>query len=343
MKEIYDIINNNNEHIIIICGDKEIGKNDFAESVSNYLFERKIINSYYNIEISKKIGKEELKEKILKISKYDKYKNGKIIIIIKINYSSPKNKSNELLNNILNILDEISIIYNNYYFIILFLCENEIDVKVNAKVKCKIFHLDKLKIESANKLLENLCESIDYRKNFEKLKESNITELLQLVKYKRKDIYYLAELICEEPNFEKIKSIINFSLYIKAKEKIKFEELKDNELFKIYYLLSIVPFGLPNNIINLIYPNLYLNLKYIKNDLIYISNEDQFYHINEKYKKDIYEYFNNKTKEKTECIYNLIKVYAKLLYYYIEKNKKIINFSDSNIHYIFNSYNCEGI
>ena len=134
-----------------------------------------------------------------------------------------------------------------------------------------------------------------------------------MVKYKRKDIYYLAELICEEPNFEKIKSIINFSLYIKAKEKIKFEELKDNELFKIYYLLSIVPFGLPNNIINLIYPNLYLNLKYIKNDLIYISNEDQFYHINEKYKKDIYEYFNNKTKEKTECIYNLIKVYAKLI------------------------------
>ena len=140
MKEIYDIINSNNEHIIIICGDKEIGKNDFAESVSNYLFERKIINSYYNIEISKKIGKEELKEKILKISKYDKYKNGKIIIIIKINYSSPKNKSNELLNNILNILDEISIIYNNYYFIILFLCENEIDVKVNVKVKSKIFH-----------------------------------------------------------------------------------------------------------------------------------------------------------------------------------------------------------
>jgi hypothetical protein len=137
MKEIYDIINSNNEHIIIICGDKEIGKNDFAESVSNYLFERKIINSYYNIEIR---GKEELIEKILKISKYDKYKNGKIIIIIKINYSSPKNKSNELLNNILNILDEISIIYNNYYFIILFLCENEIDVKVNVKVKSKIFN-----------------------------------------------------------------------------------------------------------------------------------------------------------------------------------------------------------
>ena len=117
----------------------------------------------------------------------------------------------------------------------------------------------------------------------------------------------------------------------------------ESKISKIYYLLSIMHSGLPLNIINLIYNNLDLKLNLIKNDLFYITPHDQWYHINENYKEAIYEYFNIKPYVKKECITNCLKVYARLLLLYIEKTRHDVCFPDSNIHYVFNAYNDDGI
>ena len=45
---------NKKSHFIIIYGDREVGKQDFAESACVHLQERKIINSYQTILISNK-------------------------------------------------------------------------------------------------------------------------------------------------------------------------------------------------------------------------------------------------------------------------------------------------
>ena len=53
VKEIYEIIdekrNVDNIHFIIICGNYEVGKLNFAECVCIYLFERKKIEGFYMI------------------------------------------------------------------------------------------------------------------------------------------------------------------------------------------------------------------------------------------------------------------------------------------------------
>ena len=105
-----------------------------------------------------------------------------------------------------------------------------------------------------------------------------------------------------------------------------------------------MPFGLPNSLMNIIYPNFDLILleEYKNNNLIYIDPNDNWIHIND-FKKEIQNFFINRNKEKKECLLKCIKAYAKLFFYYIEKIRQNICFPDTNIHYIFNSYNNKGI
>ena len=343
MKEICDILyenNTNNIHIIIIYGDMETGKQDFAESICVFLYERKIITSYYYIEIKAKLTKLELSENLKRASNYHNKINGKIIYIIKISYILDEEKSEQLLNHTISILEEISIINNDYTFLVLFSTQND---EIIVKKKTKNIHLKELEKNKAYNFLVNICESIDYGKNLQKLKNDNIMNLLEMIKYQPKKINYLAELICGEPDFEKMKEIIKSSFYKDIKEENKFEEIMKSRISSIYYLLSIMYSGLPISIINLIFENLDIELKLIKNDLFYITPEDEWYHLNVNYRKKIHEYFNFKINDKKECISKCIKIYARLLYLYIEKTKKNTFFQDSNIHYVFNSYNSEGI
>lgn len=341
MKEIYDILSNNdasNNNPIIIYGDKEIGKQDFSESICVYLFERKIIDNYKIIEIKTELDLDYFK---IKLSKYNK--NNKIIIIIKINYTLEEKKALDLLNFILN---EIKVESNNFYYIILLSCQNEkIEENITGKFK-KIIHLEKLREDSAKDLLFNLCDSLGYLNNLNSInKGDNLKQLFEMINYQPKKINDIAECISRGAGYEELIIFIKSKINEEKIGKNKFEQIMEKSVSKIYYLLSIMKEGLPNSIIKLIFRDYeeVLEEEDRNNTLIYQDEEDNWYHIIQKYKKDIDNYFIIKKKFKEECISNCLKVFARILFCYIEKNKQNICFPDGDIHYIFNSYNGNGI
>ena len=106
-----------------------------------------------------------------------------------------------------------------------------------------------------------------------------------------------------------------------AIQKNKITKIINNEmLFKIYYLLYIMPFGLPYSFIKLIYPNLEDCLEENKMNILIYQDNDNWYNINEI--EDLKKEISSKDKDniKKECISNCLKVYSRLLYFYIENN-----------------------
>ena len=155
----------------------------------------------------------------------------------------------------------------------------------------------------------------------------------------------LADLICKGKNYDEIKNYIISKKFDEKKNENVIEELKENnDRTKLYYLLSIMPSGLPNSLIKLIYPDLdfIMNQKNNLINFIFIDPDDNWNHLND-YKKEIHNFFMNKNNERQDCILNCIKIYSKLLFIYIQNNKQKILYPDINIHYIFNSYNDTGI
>ena len=342
MEKIYNIITDNsgqNSHFIIVYGDKEFGKEDFCESVCVYLFERKLINKYEKIELKTEYDLEIIKNKILNFRKYQQDK--KIIIIIKI-YLFKESESFRFVNK---ILDEINIENSNlYYFIIVKTEKENIESEIKGKNKFEIISL-KRDEESAKNLLEKLCKHYGCINNYNNLKEKK-DELIKLVKCQQKKIEILSDLIRKYDDYNIIKKYIESKEILKQKEKNRIEQLLEkNDISKIYYLLSNMPSGLPNSILNLIYPDYFTIMAEGKRNinLIYRDPNDNWNYLYD-FKKEIINYFKNKDKEKKEYISNCIEIYSKLLYEYIKKNKQNICFpGDSNIHYIFNSYNGTGI
>ena len=116
--------------------------------------------------------------------------------------------------------------------------------------------------------------------------------------------------------------------------------------FAFLFLLSKMPLGLPDCFVQLIFKKEERELfderlisKYIVNNWNYINTDIQFGEL-------LYSKENNHEKfEKYSIKYILkaLKLYSKILYYYIEKDRIKIKYPDENIHLIFNSYNNEGI
>ena len=345
VKEIYDIIDNgnvNNIHFIIIHGTFEAGKQNFAESVCIYLYERIIINGYWMIKV--KESKEEIIDKIKELTHNGKNSDGKYIVVIKINYNLEK--SIELLNEILN---EKKIMNPYFYYIILLVTPNQnalnkyiIECQEN---KYKIIYLTNLTKKSSIQLLFDLCNSYGYSINFNNLIAKNqIDELIETTGYSRKKINELAEIIGKYSDFEKLKNILKSQEFNNSGNiQNELRKLMENKISKLYFLLSIMVNGLPSSIIYLYEPDFEKIIK--KEDeekIIYIEPNNSWYTIIEKrYKRDIGQFIQEGLKK--EYIGKCLEIYAKILFYYIKNTRKKVCFPDSNIHYHFNSYNNKGI
>ena len=206
--------------------------------------------------------------------------------------------------------------------------------------------MEKLREDSAKDLLFNLCDSLGYLNNLNSInKGDNLKQLFEMINYQPKKINDIAECISRGAGYEELIIFIKSKINEEKIGKNKFEQIMEKSVSKIYYLLSIMKEGLPNSIIKLIFRDYeeVLEEEDRNNALIYQDEEDNWYHIIQKYKKDIDNYFIIKKKFKEECISNCLKVFARILFCYIEKNKQNICFPDGDIHYIFNSYNGNGI
>ena len=348
METILKILTDNSgyySHFIIVYGDKDMGKQEFAESACVYLFERKIIKFYEIINISTEYDFEYIKNKLLN---YNKNLQDKIIIILKINYLLDEEKTFYFAGQILN---KIIIENNNLYFIILLTTKKE-NIELDLQGKNKLETIDiKLTFKFAKELLLKLCFYLGFQNNynsiFNNIYDEDYLGLMKLIQYKPKKIKQIADLIGEIDNFEQLKKNIISEDLDEIKRINEIEKLMENmNISKIYYLLSIMPSGLPESLLKLIYPNYeeFMKEEDVTKTLIYTDPNDNWKYIKE-YKRNITNFFYCKEKDqiRQECISNCLKVYAKLLFYYIEKNRQKICFPDNNIHYLFNSYNDTGI
>ena len=346
IKEIYDIIdkgdkNVNNIHFIIINGEIQVGKQNFSESVCIYLFERKVINGFWMIEIKESI--KELLEKIKDLKQNGINSEGKYIIVIKINYYLEK--PIDLVNEILKEKD----ILNSYFYYIILLTTH-LD-KIDHLIHCSennyiIKYLTNLDRTSGEFLLKNICDYYGYSFYFKKLKDNEqIDELLEITGFAHKKIYELAELIGKGYNFEKIKEIFSSQDLNNNNENIhnNIRKIMEKNICKIYFLLSIMPFGFPSSMLSLYEPDFKRIIKKEDDEnIIYKEPNNNWYNIIERrYKKEICEIISEEKRK--ECICKCLEIYAKLLFYYIEDTRNSVCFPDSDIHYQFNSYNNKGI
>ena len=340
VKQIYDIIDgvNIDIHFIIIHGAPQVGKSDFAESVCIYLFERKIINDYYTIDI--KESKEELFNKVKEITDNEKKANGKYIIIVEIKSNSEN--PIELLNEILcekRLLNPYI-----YYIIIISTKDDKIDYSIRCyENKYEIIYLNNLNKTSAKELLINLCDHYHYILDLKNLMADNhLEELLELTKYSRKKINELAELIGKHYSFEKIKEIIQSEDSDNDLLENEIRLLMEKDICTIYFLLSILPNGLPLPMLNLCEKD---SEKIIKNldekKLIYKEPKTNWYKIKNIYKRLINDLMPEEKGK--ECICKCFEIYSKLFFYYIESTRQKVCFPDCDIHYQFNSYNDKGL
>ena len=256
------------------------------------------------------------------------------MIVARINKDLEEDASVSLLDD---ILKDITNNNQNIYFIIILDYNNELQMKS----KCENIALKKLDFKSAKQFYQDLLR---YCGNIGDFCELN--ELFQMVRYDNKEIEEIVHNMCNGDNYEELKAKIKKKEEKEKKDKEIIEKfIEDEDLSKFNYLLFTMPSGLTFSIIKLIYPKIGERIlrKDKKNNLIYQDN-DNWYHIKENdfYKNQILSYIQDKDFRK-ECILNCLKVYSRLLYFYIKKNRKKICFPDNNIHYIFNSFNGKGI
>ena len=340
------IFNNikNNGKFVILFGEKDLAKIFFAESLCVYLFERSIINNYEIFRINNEWDFNFMKDKIFqpKIINLLNLCLGKKIIIIKFNISDDKT-SFKYFSDIVKIFNAKE--YDKYYFIFIFNIPepfdkkeidvlfseyiiNNIDVEIKKYIKNNIFYID-INSSFADWVLEHFLK----RKKIN-IKDENRNNLLKdKAKYKYKKIKILSELLLQGETYENITKMNELE-----RTNVKLSENKST--FILYYLLLNMPSGLPDSFLKLIFKD-FENIK-DHNNLI-IKSLDNWNFIN---KDKIFEEDFKDNKYMESCfiyLFETLKIYAKLLKYYIDKNREKIKYKNGEIHYLFNSYSNEDI
>jgi DNA polymerase III delta prime subunit len=265
---------------------------------------------------------------------------GKFVIIIELN-NNYLEKSIDVVNEFLN---EPSLCLPNIYYFILLTTEND---KIIYSIECSVNHYKIINLEELNgnntlNLLQELCEYYGYSKYLVNLKmEEKIIEIIPRKTFKK--INELAKLIGQNKNFEQIKnSIQNENSNIIELEQNKLGKTMEKNISKIYFLLSIVQNGLPLSIIKLYEPQFEnIREKEDENKLILTEADNNWYIIEEFRKMNIIRLMPEDKRKL--YIRKIIKIYSRLLFYFINKNLENVCFPDSEIHYNFNSYNKKGL
>ena len=331
MGRIFKDITNKGK-FFILYGEKEMRKTDFTESFCVYLYERKIIIDYVIYKINSEFDYIYLTDKLSEIINNNENIENKKKIIIVIKFDIEDN--DKIFSYLTNIYKKFCSDDNRLYIIfILNITEEKYIIDNISEIKgIKLEENDKnifyagMDGDSSLKLLKYYIK--EYNLN---IKIEDCIDLLKSkTEYKPKKIKLLSELLIQGEPVENIKKM-------KEIEMPNIVLVKDNLSFPLYYLLLNMPSGLPNCFLELIFDNYYLIQD---NKRLLIKSPDNFWNLINKDKR-----FEDNFKEVAYMdicyihIFKTLKLYARLLNYFIEKNKERINDKDGNIHYIYNSYN----
>ena len=324
----------NNENYVILYGEKDLLKTDFAESLCVYLYERKIISNYEIFKIYNEFDFEYMKNKLREnIKKNNIRKNVKII---KFNFDIEIDNYTKSFDYLYDIYNEFCFMNNNdYYFIFIFDTKDNNINNIKDNMNKDMIKIDNIlylgiNVHSAIKLLNHLIKG----KNITVPEGKAATFLENIVKNRQKKIKLVSELLINGETFENIQKMENLEItYIKLN--------KDYPSFPLYYLLYNMPLGLPDSFLQLIF----VNYKEINDDnnLIIQKITSNWNIINNE--KRIEENFKgNKYMDKCSIyIFKALKLYTELLIYFIDKNRDKIIYKNGNIHYLFNSYSNRNI
>ena len=308
-KVLEDLKNKKNQFLIIYS--KSTDKLSFAESLCVYLFERKKIDGYKMFNELENF-RDYINYIESEIKKYKQNCNLTInkIIVIKIKEEEQILKIKEKFNK-----------YKQFYFIILIDIDKLGDNIIN---NCECYD-DKLAQNEAENLFKEIC------KNYGKKYKNN-----KLQFFSKKTYYNPKEV---EKYFDKMYNILDKSMIVKDNENDNIINFSLNPLCNYLFILSKMPSGLPDSFVNIIFKENFISNLINKN----LTNNWNFMNT------DI---FGNKNEilidEKLEKYYikymlKMLGLYCKLLYYNIEQNRNEIIYQDEKIHFVFNSYNNEGI
>ena len=303
MKEVLEDLKNNNNQFVIIYGDS-LDKLDFTYSLCIYLFERKIIDKYKIFDELDNFYNfiNYIESEIKKMRQYLNLTYKKILVI--------KKKDEEGIKTIINTFKK----YKEFYFIFLINKEN---IKEEKNMNCKYIN-DKLKQHEAEALLDKLCSYYGIKSIKGSFFEVNN---LKLYSPKLVNSFAVSKTKGEKTNNNNVLILANYPLYA------------------YLFILSILPSGLPDRFVkiifnenfnhNLISKNLMNNWNYINTDNIFDNNKSV-------------------TEEKFEKYYitymlKILGLYCKLLYTFIIQKRNEIIYQDEKIHFIFNSYNDVGL
>ena len=310
VKQIADIIRDENsaKHFIIIHGEKDIGKFNFAKSTCIYLFERNIINNFY---IKRTRSIDGIKELIDR-----KFEEGKYVFIIEIDVE---------LQTPINLIDEIlneKRFFDNkfYFFILLRTTKDKIEINPNGE-KYELIPLTTLSPPKALQLLGELSNVHSLKKNY--LTDDQLGILIAKKKFLRKEMLPLLKIINAHDNFESVCKELDDTTVKRSCSKTDINNLME-KAGNIIFLLYIMDKGLPLSVLLLYDPN-------FENIINKSKKSDKYFcrlnHNNWKISKSEIHYdditpviTDDKRKELVE---KCLEIFAKLLFHLIQKNHKV--------------------
>ena len=330
LKKLMDFLEVENKHFILIYGPKGLGKKSFAKFASIYLFERKIIEDVFFIEIVTLFYSFDMVlNKIEEIS--NNTKSNKILILIFF----PAILEEILFKSINEILNELMKLYSQFYFC--FLIDTNFDTTKFENEFNKGDTVAKLPLKP---LYYDNAESLFYSLIPERqiLTSSEIDNILKETKKYPTDIFFIASMIRNAKHPEKVKEYLaerrkNFD---KVKNEIITSSNYNNIKGKILFLLSTMPKGLNKTQLNLI-DDKYENEAEENNIIIsrYKKKLDQnWYSIETTLISQVL--IVTKEDVKIECIRQSFMMFAKFFMSYIcsLQPKRIVKFWNSFSHSI---------
>ena len=343
MANITKSINEKKNKFAILYGEKELQKEYFVETLCVYLFERRIIDNYEIMSISSDFDfnnlnndlKNIVDQKTIKIIKFDNNNND-------INFKN----FNRIYDNFLKNSK-----HSNIFFIFIFdfpyvdnrdgdlkkktfennlseyMSKNNKNIIPKLKNNINLFYPG----INENKLLEIINENYKV-----KLSNDDIKYIEKIGKNNPKIIKIIIELLNLGEKMENIKKMTIEEIIKKHKIVLKPKEKK--RIYQLYYLLLILPSGLPNSFLELLFED--YNTIIDEDNLISENKEDNSnWKIIDKVDLD-----NFKDDEACNiCLFYALKYYTMILIYFIEKNRENVNNSGGTFHYLFNSFSTEKI
>ena len=329
-KIFHDITNNGNYAFLL--GSKELLKTYFAESLSVYLYERKVINSYEIFRINCDFDFYYMFDKLNKFIKDENIeRTKKNIKIIKFDIVNKDKKCYDYLNEIYKKF--ISLDNNGLYFIFILDIENQskeqLEQIIPKEINENVFY-PKLDEHFSIKLLNYFIEGKSIK--IRKIEKRDLVK--DIAKYNPKYIKLISELLLQGETVENIKKMQELKL-------TDIDIIKEESSFSLYYLLLNMPSGLPDIFLKLIFKN-YDSITDEKNIIIKSPiNNWNLINKNKKFKDNFKE-----SKFMETCYIHLLDtliLYAKLLNFFINEKKEKVKYGNGNIHYVFNSYSDRNI